>query len=67
MTSYTILTNDEKAAIADSAVRSLEFQMYALELDLVAENAKSAPDAERVSFLNAAIAEKQSQITAVKA
>ena len=67
MANYTILTNDEKAAIADSAVRSLEFQMYALELDLVAENAKATPDADRVSLLTTSISEKQSQIAAVKA
>lgn len=67
MANYTILTNDEKAAIADSAVRSLEFQMYALELDLVAENAKAAPDADRVALLTSSISEKQSQIAAVKA
>ena len=67
MANYTILTNDEKAAIADSAVRSLEFQMYALELDLIAENAKATPDADRVSLLTTSISEKQSQIAAVKA
>lgn len=66
MANYTILTNDEKGAIADSAVRSLEFQMYALELDLIAENAKSTPDADRVSLLTTSISEKQSQIAAVK-
>lgn len=66
MANYTILTNDEKGAIADSAVRSLEFQMYALELDLIAENAKATPDADRVSLLTTSISEKQSQIAAVK-
>lgn len=67
MTSYTILTDDEKNAIADSAVRALEFQMYAIELDLIAENAKSAPDAARVALLTSAVSEKISQISAVKA
>lgn len=67
MANYTILTNDEKSVIVDSAVRALEYQMYSLELDLIAENAKETPDAARVTFLTSAVAEKVSQIAAVKA
>jgi len=67
MTTYTTLTNDEKLAIAQGEIRSLEYQMYAIEVKLIAENAKTTPDAGVVSELNAAIAEKQSQIAAVKA
>jgi hypothetical protein len=67
MTTYTTLTNDEKAAIAQAEVRTLEYQMYALEVKLIAENAKSTPDSEAITALNALVAEKQSQIAAVKA
>jgi hypothetical protein len=67
MTTYTALTNDEKAAIAQGEVRNLEYQMYAVEVKLIAENAKSTPDADLVAELNTSIAEKQSQIAAVLA
>jgi hypothetical protein len=65
MATYTKLTNDEKAAIVDAEVRNLEYQMYALEVQLIAENAKTEPDAERSSALTALITEKQTQIAAL--
>jgi hypothetical protein len=65
MATYSVLSEDEKNSIRQSAVRSLEFQMYALELDKVAENAKAAPDTDRVALLTSAIAEKQTQIAAL--
>jgi hypothetical protein len=65
MATYTKLTNDEKAAIVDAEVRNLEYQMYALEVQLIAENAKTTPDAERSSALTALITEKQTQIAAL--
>lgn len=67
MATYTKLTDDEKAAIQESTIRNLEYQMYSLELELKAENARASKDADRVAFLTAAIEEKQGQITAVKA
>jgi hypothetical protein len=39
--------------------------MYALELDKIAENAKTTPDADRLAVLTSAIAEKQTQIAAL--
>ena len=65
MATYTKLTNDEKAAIVDAEVRNLEYQMYALEVQLIAENAKTEPDADRSTALTALIAEKQTQIAAL--
>jgi hypothetical protein len=41
--------------------------MYALEVEKIAENAKTSPDSDKISELNASIAEKQAQITAVLA
>lgn len=67
MATYTKLTQDEKAAVIDSQVRSLEFQMYGAEVEIIAENAKAEPNAERVTALNAIIAEKQAQIAAITA
>ena len=65
MPTYTQLTNDEKAAIMQASIRSLEYQMYALEVEVLVENAKSAPDAERLSDLATLISEKQTQIAAL--
>lgn len=65
MPTYTVLTNDEKAAIAQAEIRNLEYQMYTLEVRLIAENAKSDPDETSVSTLTALIAEKQTQIAAI--
>jgi hypothetical protein len=65
MPTYTQLTNDEKEAIKQASIRSLEYQMYALEVEVIVENAKSAPDAERLSDLEASISEKQTQIAAL--
>jgi len=65
MATYSVLSEDEKNSIRQSAVRSLEFQMYALELEKIAENAKTAPDTDRLAVLNSAIAEKETQIAAL--
>ncbi len=67
MATYTTLTNDEKTAIAQAEVRTLEYQMYTLEVKLIAENAKSTPDADAIAVLNTLVSEKQSQISAVQA
>jgi hypothetical protein len=64
---YEYLTDDEKAAVKQAAIRSLEYQMYSLEVDKLAENAKTSPNAEMIAALTASISEKQSQISAVKA
>lgn len=65
MATYSVLSDDEKNSIRQSAIRSLEFQMYALELDLISENAKTNPDEDRVTLLESAISEKQTQISAL--
>ncbi len=65
MPTYTQLTNDEKTAIKQASVRSLEYQMYALEVEALVENAKSAPNAEKLSELELLISEKQAQIQSI--
>lgn len=64
---YTILSNDEKTAIVESTIRSLEYQMYQAELQIIAEKAKNNPDTARIEVIEQEIAEKQKQIAAVKA
>lgn len=65
MTTYALLSDDEKAQIKIAAKRNLEYQMYALEVEVIAENAKATPDADRVTSLENEIAEKQAQIAAI--
>ena len=64
-TSYTLLSEDEKAQIKIAAKRNLEYQMYALEVEVIAENAKTSPDAARLTALADDIADKQAQIAAL--
>lgn len=62
MTTYTLLSDDEKAQVKIAAKRSLEYQMYTLEVEILVENAKENPDADRVSDLQSQITEKENQI-----
>ena len=64
-TNYTLLSDDEKAQIKVAAKRNLEYQMYTLEVEVIAENAKSTPDSDRLAALAADIAEKKLQIAAI--
>ena len=64
-TNYELLSDDEKAQIKIAAKRNLEYQMYALEVEVIVENAKTSPDAARLSALADEIAEKQDQIAAI--
>jgi len=66
MTNYEVLTEDEKNQIKIATRRNLEYTMYQLELQLVAENVKEAKDMALVDYLNLAIAEKQAQIAAIQ-
>jgi len=66
MIEYTVITEDEKADIRKAAIRNLEHQLYQLELELTAENAKEVPVADAVEYFNSAIADKQSQIAAIE-
>lgn len=65
MATYSQLTDDEKAQIKIAAKRNLEYQMYALEVEVIAENAKSSPDQDKLDLLADQIAEKQAQIAAI--
>jgi hypothetical protein len=66
MTNYEVLTEDEKNQIKIATRRNLEYTMYQLELQLVAEGVKEIEDAALVEYLNLAIAEKQAQIAAIE-
>lgn len=63
--SYEYLSDPEKKAIKQSAIRNLEYQKYSCEIEKVAEAAKSSPDNEKLESLQEQIEEKELQISAV--
>lgn len=67
MPTYSKISNDEKAAIKESLVRNLEYQMYSLEMEIVAENAKATPDTSKIEIIQSNIDDKVAQIAAVNA
>ena len=64
--SYEYLSDPEKEAIKQSAIRSLEYQKYTLEIEKIAELAKKNPDKEKVQLLEEQAQEKIVQILAIK-
>ena len=66
MTNYEVLTEDEKNQIKIATRRNLEYTMYQLELELVAENVKEPKDIATIDYLNLALSQKQEQIAAIQ-
>jgi flagellar biosynthesis/type III secretory pathway protein FliH len=60
------LTNEEKAQIINSHIKSLAFNKYNLEVDLIAENAKASPNSVVITTTNTAIDEIEDQIAALQ-
>jgi hypothetical protein len=63
----TTLSKNDKVQIIESRSRGLEYKKFGLEMDLLVENAKSAPDAEAVSTIEAAITEVSNQLSVLNA
>jgi hypothetical protein len=51
----TILTNEEKLNVVNQHIKSVDYNLYGLELDLIQANALSSPDAGQISAINARI------------
>ena len=64
--SYEYLSDAEKEAIKQAAIRSFEYQKYTLEIEKIAELAKKDPDKEKVQSLEEQAQEKIVQILAIK-
>ena len=58
----TILPKEDKKQIIQSRIRGLEYKKYTLDLDILVENAKTAPESESILNINNAIAEVNNQI-----
>ena len=48
----TLLTNADKLSIVNQHIKSIDFQVYNLELDLLEANAEATPNAENISAIN---------------
>lgn len=61
------LTDQEKITIVSSKLKNLNYNKFSIEVDRLAENAKSSPDAESVSRFDALLTENALQISALSA
>lgn len=59
------LTKDEKAQIINNHIKSLSYTKYNLEIDILQENAKSAPVASSITAFEDQIEDIEGQITAL--
>jgi hypothetical protein len=48
----TLLTNADKLSVVNQHIKSIDFQLYNLELDLLEANAEATPNTENISSLN---------------
>jgi hypothetical protein len=59
----TTLSKSDKVQIIESRLKGIEYKKFGLEIDLLVENAKTAPDAESVSNIEDAIGEVTAQLS----
>lgn len=63
----SILTNEEKAAIVNQHIKNVEYSIYNVELSVIAENAVSSPDADKITSLNNQLSDLTAQKAALEA
>jgi len=63
----TLLTNEEKTTIINQHIKNLEYSKFNAQISVIEENAKSEPEAEVLTSLNAQLADYNSRITALEA
>ena len=61
----TILTNEEKINVVNQHIKSVEYNIYGHQLDLIQANAVASPDAGQITAINARIAEANAVKTAL--
>jgi hypothetical protein len=61
------LSKEEKTQIIYSHQRNLKYSKYSLEIDILQENAKTAPSETAVASLQSLIAEVDGQLSALDA
>lgn len=53
----TILTNEEKLAVVNQHIKSIEYAAYGLGLDLIEAQSVTNPDSEQIAAINTKIAD----------
>ena len=59
----SLLTNADKLSVVNQHIKSLDFQIYNTELDLIVANAESPVNSENVSAINARLTALNSKRT----
>jgi hypothetical protein len=62
----TLLSNEEKTGIINQHLKNLHYSKFNLELSVVEENAKTAPEAVTLTSLNTQLVDIDSRITALE-
>ena len=63
----TTLSNEEKLSVVNQHLKSVEYSIYGLSLDLIEAEAATSPDAEQVSAINARMADASARKTVLLA
>jgi hypothetical protein len=63
----TTLTNEEKLNIVNQHIKSVDYNIYGYDLDLMQANAATDPDNEQISAINARISEANAKRAALVA
>ncbi len=61
----TTLTNEEKLNIVNQHIKSVDYNIYGYELDLIQANAVSLPDAAQIAAINSRISDANAKKTAL--
>jgi len=59
------LTNEEKLGIVEQHIKSIDYGIYGIQLDLIELNATSAPEASQVTNLNTRLTALNAKRTAL--
>ncbi len=61
----TTLTNEEKLNIVNQHIKSVDYNIYGYELDLIQANAVSLPDTAQIAAINSRISDANAKKTAL--
>jgi hypothetical protein len=61
----TMLTNEEKLSVVNQHIKSVDYNLYNHQLDLIQANALSLPDAGQISAINTRITDATAVRTAL--
>lgn len=62
-----VLTNEEKMAVVEQHLKSIEYSIYGTTLDLVEANSVTTPDTSLIASLNSRLADQNAKKDALLA